>query len=327
MITPSFGMTATERVLPSLAIDFTTAILDPRITLTRALNTATRINASGQIEIVNANLPRFDFNPVTLVCNGLLIEPSRKNLLLNTDSLSTQNVTVTAVAHTLSFYGSGQIVLSGTHSATVVGTGAYPLRKTYTFTPTAGTLTVTVTGTVQYAQIEAGDFATSYIPNTSSQNTRNADVPVMTGTNFSSWYNRTQGAFVLEHSFIGLSSATAVILGINNSANTANEYSILRVGTSGSGGDFVSVNTTTQVDTAPLSVSIDTTYKWAFAYKTNSFVFNRNGGAGEIDNTCTFSTNYNQLLFTSSTVQCGYTKKLFYYPQRLTDAEIQAFSK
>lgn len=327
MITPSFGLTATERVLPSLLIDFTMAVLDSRITLTRALNTATRINASGQIEIVDANLPRFDYNPVTLICNGLLIEPSRKNLLLNTDSLSTQNVTVTAVATTLSFYGTGQVVLSGVHSATVTGTGAYPSRKTYTFTPTAGTLTVTVTGTVQYAQIEAGDFATSYIPNASSQNTRSADVPVMTGTNFSSWYNQTQGAFVLEHSFIGLSSATAVILGINNSANTANKYSLLRVGTTISGGDFVSNNTTTQVDTASLSVSTNTTYKWAFAYKTNSFVFNRNGGAGETNNNCTFSTNYNQLFFTSSTVQCGYMKKLSYWPQRLTNAEVQAFSK
>ena len=35
MITPSFGLTATERVLPKLALDFTTASLDPRVTFTR----------------------------------------------------------------------------------------------------------------------------------------------------------------------------------------------------------------------------------------------------------------------------------------------------
>jgi hypothetical protein len=61
MITPSFGLTATERVLPKLALDFTTASLDARITFTRAGNTATRINTSGYVELINADLPRFDF--------------------------------------------------------------------------------------------------------------------------------------------------------------------------------------------------------------------------------------------------------------------------
>ena len=81
MITPSFGLTATERVLPRLALDFTTASLDPRITFTRALNTATRINASGVLEVVNADVPRFDYDPSTLACKGLLIEEARTNIL------------------------------------------------------------------------------------------------------------------------------------------------------------------------------------------------------------------------------------------------------
>jgi hypothetical protein len=79
MITPSFSPTATERVLPKLALDFTTASLDARVTLTRALNTATCVNSSGNVAVVNANLPRFDYDPTTLVCKGLLIEESRTN--------------------------------------------------------------------------------------------------------------------------------------------------------------------------------------------------------------------------------------------------------
>jgi hypothetical protein len=47
MITPSFSLTATERVLPRLALDFTTASLDPRVTFTRSGATATRVNSSG----------------------------------------------------------------------------------------------------------------------------------------------------------------------------------------------------------------------------------------------------------------------------------------
>jgi hypothetical protein len=46
------------------------------------------------------------------------------------------------------------------------------------------------------AQREAGSFATSYIPTVASQVTRSADNASMTGTNFSSWYNQTEGTFV-----------------------------------------------------------------------------------------------------------------------------------
>ena len=210
MITPSFSPTATERVLPRMALDFTTASLDSRVTFTRAGNTATVTNSSGVIAAINANLPRFDYDPTTLVCKGLLIEESRTNLLLNSllngTSLATQLVTTTAAAHTLTFYVTGQIVLTGTSSATVVGTGAYPTRTTLTFTASVGVLTLTVTGTVQYAQLEIGAFATSFIPTAGSQVTRTADTATMTGTNFTSWYNFSEGAIYTETSAKNLTS-------------------------------------------------------------------------------------------------------------------------
>ena len=57
MITPSYSLTATERVLPKLALDFTTASLDARVTFTRTGNTATVVNSSGYVVPINANLP------------------------------------------------------------------------------------------------------------------------------------------------------------------------------------------------------------------------------------------------------------------------------
>jgi hypothetical protein len=86
MITPSFSLTATERVLPNLALDFTTASLDPRITFTRttsASNPATYVNNSGIVTSATNNQPRFDYNPTTLACKGLLIEESRTNNIRN----------------------------------------------------------------------------------------------------------------------------------------------------------------------------------------------------------------------------------------------------
>ena len=46
------------------------------------------------------------------------------------------------------------------------------------------------------AQLEAGSFATSYIPTVASQVTRSADVATMIGDNFRSWYNQNEGTFV-----------------------------------------------------------------------------------------------------------------------------------
>ncbi len=161
--------------------------LDPRITFTRA-STATYTDVDGVLQTSAVNAPRFDYDPVTHAPLGLLREEQRTNLVLNSAVLVTQNVTVTAVAHTLSFYGTGTVTLSGTATATVVGSGAYPSRKTFTFTPTAGTLTLTVTGSVTLAQLEVGAYASSYIPTAASQVTRAADSATMTGANFTSWY-------------------------------------------------------------------------------------------------------------------------------------------
>jgi hypothetical protein len=67
---------------PRFALDFTTNVLDSSIGFSRANATATRINSSGTLEAVAADTPRFDHDPVTLACKGLLIEESRANTLL-----------------------------------------------------------------------------------------------------------------------------------------------------------------------------------------------------------------------------------------------------
>jgi len=75
------------------------------------------------------------------------------NQLLATAALATQNVTVRATSQTLSFKGTGTITLSGVSTAgPLVGTGA-DNRVSLVFTPTAGTLTLTVSGSVVDADL------------------------------------------------------------------------------------------------------------------------------------------------------------------------------
>jgi hypothetical protein len=339
MITPSYSLTATERVLPRLALNFTTAALDPRVTFTRTGNTATVTNSSGVIVDINADLPRFDFDPVTLVCRGLLIEEPRTNSLLNSlidgTSLATQSVTVTAAARTLSFYGTGQIVLSGAASATVSGTGAYPARTTLTFTPSAGTLTLTVTGTVQFAQLELGSFATSFIPTAAAAVTRNADVATMTGTNFSDWYNATEGTFLHQSmSSSPISNASNQILFDVNDGTTSNRFRAFRGASNGVIQVYNTASGSTDVTLGSGVVANQNIITTALsAYKTNNFGVSANASVAVVDNSgavISGATNIvlnNGYNFSASTILNGWLSKFQYWPQRLTDNELRAFSK
>jgi hypothetical protein len=125
-----------------------------------------------QITETRLNVPRLDYSLGS--CPNILVEPQRTNLVFPSATLTTQTRTVTAAAHTLSFYGTGTIALSGVFAGTLVGTGVNN-RVTLTFTPTAGSLTLTVSGSVTLGQLEAGSYATSYIPTTSTTVTRNLD--------------------------------------------------------------------------------------------------------------------------------------------------------
>ncbi len=73
-------------------------------------------------------------------------------------------MTTVATSYKLSFTGTGTVTLSGTSTAgPLVGTGAND-RVSLTFTPTAGTLTLTVSGFVTLADLRTADAAAKNIP-------------------------------------------------------------------------------------------------------------------------------------------------------------------
>ena len=400
MITPAYAPTATERVLPRMALDFTTGVLDPRVTVTRALNTATRVNSSGFVETVNANLPRFDYDPVTLAPKGLLIEETRENLLLysaqfnevtwvkgnatitansvtspdgttNADTMTQtgaspqayQALTLSAISYaaTIRFkqetatgfvleFGSGgfalgvKITYTFATNATVVTLGGSPTGVTTSVSPIGNgwyeaKITVVANVGAWYfnvypvgtngqtvhlwgAQLEAGAFATSYIPTTTVRLTRNADAVSMTGTNFSNWYNASEGAFVVRHN------------------GTVGSYAFSS--TDGTGSNYLGVvlQTTTSIRSVLVAsavfqfvsntvTSVGSVNKTSFSYKANSVAAASNAGSVATNNTITVPT-VNRLFigsFGSFAFLNGCVASLYYYPQRLLNAENQAFSK
>ena len=301
--------------------------IGPNISFARS-SAANYFNSAGVLASAAVDVPRFDHDPVTLASKGLLVEVARTNLLLNSASLSTQSVVVTAVAHTLSFYGTGTITLSGASTAgPLVGSGAFPTRSTLTFTPTAGTLTLTVTGTVEYAQLEAGSFASSYITTVGSSATRSSDLPTVTP--ISSFYNQNEGTVFVQQSQVVINHTTAFrFLEISNSGasfrkpslseNTNNTISLTTLGGSPTGSSNSS-NT----------VSANTAYKVACAYKTNDFRGALNGTLTSADTTVDVTTPIADRMtigystsIPSFQISC-HIQKVEYYPIRLTDAQMQ----
>lgn len=312
----------------ALSLNFLSGALDPRITFARA-TTATFIGSDGLIQSAAIDAPRFDYDPVTLAAKGLLVEETRTNLLLNSlingTSLTTQSVTVTAVPHTISFYGTGTITLSGAATATVVGTGVYPNRRTLTFTPIVGALLCTVTGSVQYAQVEAGSFATSFIPTAGTTVPRSADLATMTGTNFSNWYNQAEGTFVAQYDSYLVDTTTRNAVSAYASGATSNNILLMNTVQR----QFQINNSGNQADLDGGTPASGIVTKVAGAYKVNDFALSLNGGAVVTDTLGTVPTVNTLGIGISSlnlTPVNGHIRQITYYKTRLSNAQLQALA-
>lgn len=74
-----------------MSIALTASVIVPtavsnECTFSRA-STATRVRPDGLLEQVATNVPRIDYDPITLACTGLLIEEARTNLLVYSEQL------------------------------------------------------------------------------------------------------------------------------------------------------------------------------------------------------------------------------------------------
>lgn len=331
-----FPRAQSSGLAPSLNLDFAgTAALPSTVTFSRGTN-ATFTNSAGAIQLTSGiDAPRFDYDPVTLACKGLMVEGVKTNLVLNSTidgaSLATQTVTVTAVTTTLSFYGTGTVILSGVFIGSLVGSGAYPTRSSLTFLPTAGPLVLTVTGNVQYCNLEVGAYPTSYIPTAAAAATRNNDVAAMTGTNFSSWYNQTQGTIVAvaTQPYLKPSVAIGAIASISDSTTSNRLAVVINAPSTSNYAAFVSAVSQFNINKAA-AISAGVPSKVAAAYAAADFAMSWNGAtpgtasAGALPTVdtmyiCSNSTGVAQFLD-------GTIARLTYYPTRLPNATLQALT-
>jgi hypothetical protein len=155
----------------TLTLDFTTGVLDSRLTFTRASTTATYINSSGYVTTAGTNVARFDHDPTTLAPRGLLVEAQATNLLNWSASFATSGGTnnnwadTNITRSTLGFDPTGvttAITFSASAgNATVISSAAIGTSAARTFS--VWLRRVTGTGNIQYTQNNGTNWTTQAI--------------------------------------------------------------------------------------------------------------------------------------------------------------------
>jgi len=375
-----------------------TARKGPTPVFTRG-STGTFVGSNGLIQSAAINAARFDHDPVTLASRGLLIEESRTNLYLRSETFEDANWTKTrssitvnattapdgtssadklvedtsilsshslgstatppATSHTLSIFakkgerdfivlrlgGSNDffnlntgVALTSVNTPTITNFGNGWYRCTVTSAAgTQGSVQMSANGiTTLYtgdgtsgifiwgAQLEAGSFATSYIPTVASSVVRSADVCSITGGAFTGFYNNPAGTSVSEAMIANLIGNNRGIVQID-SGTTDN---VIRHSYSLADGGFVSnlrANADTATTFAVVAGAASTIQKRAIAYEGTSFASATNGGSVATA-TRTFPVGLNSLriggLAAGGFLLNGHISSIRYFKKRLPNAKL-----
>jgi hypothetical protein len=450
---------------PSLNLNFARSQkLDPRITFTRTTS-GTRTNSDGLIEVVPANSPRFDFDPVTGECLGLLVEEQRTNniqvsapapadiskntnqegwypspsgVLTYTSTISPdgnntainvfqsssaanqftipffynqQSLLSNNTFYTLSFWVdlSDLVEVSSNHLTIIIGTNSFIAASTRNFRlnfnkntnifssityGTGSSVTAETADTIfpsasisgkatdypnnykriqvtfklenydgfydsgntladfrfSYAiymgvsgstnsnvgrnlktwgwQLESGSFSTSYIPTTNTTATRTADNASITGSNFSDFYNPSEGTFITEVTTGTTASTGADWLRLTDGNINNNSMRLTRSGSEATPQFLIVKNTVSQAGPFTSGVQANIFSKLGCYYKNNDFGITNNGSAlsGSAIGTSGEVPDVNRLLIANPSTN-GYIKRLVYYPSRITNNQLITLTK
>lgn len=185
------------------------------------------------------------------------------------------------------------------------------------------------------AQLEAGAFPTSYIPTSGSQVTRQPDIAQITGTNFTDWYNATEGTIFTEFSAKG--SNTAGYPGVywfNNNLTASRGFALLKETGPQTRvfqrGDDVVLKRVSFSENIP-----DSTFAKASVFYTNSEIGGSQNNEFQSPTSITSPYSVNRLYIGYHNSGGGvaplhlnsHIKQLIYYPARISDIKLQQMTK
>lgn len=243
-----------------------------------------------------------------------------------TFNLSTLTVTLTGggTSHTASITDAGlgwyRIISSLQATATAAAaTNIYLMdgvgNRSYTGDGTSGLF-------IWGAQMETGNFPTSYIPTTTTSLTRSADVAQV--NTITPWFNATEGTLYGQATVPSAVLAGRVIASLGRSTPTTSDMHV-QISRAADGRRIATINeTSTQFQYAPAGAVTST--KGALAYKENDSQAAFDGAASAVDTVClvasALTTMYIGNLDSANGNLNGHIQRITYYPRRLTQAEL-----
>jgi hypothetical protein len=173
------------------------------------------------------------------------------------------------------------------------------------------------------AQIETGSsFPTSYIPTTTAAVTRSADVCQITGSDFTSFWNASEGSFVAEWDAQRNSGGQFTVYWANDSGSSNSVIHTGREALSPSGVRFTVVSgaaVSAEIINAGFP-AVGSATKTAGAYKLNDFSYAYNGSIVGTDTSGAVAVNITELKIgydPYGTYLSGHISRLRYYAIRL----------
>lgn len=192
------------------------------------------------------------------------------------------------------------------------------------------TVTAVGTATIWGIQVEALPIVTSYIPTTTAAATRAREDATITGTNFSSWFNQTEGTIVASNysSVTGASNATnPARFGVIGDDTNNNRFLMYLNQISAAVGGVASGNTPSALNALNASFYPKATRVWA--YKKDDAAFNSRFEGLQTTSTFQMPISTGIALgqnypLTSVAMLNGAIARFAYYPKRLSNEELKA---
>lgn len=181
---------------------------------------------------------------------------------------------------------------------------------------------------VDFVQHELGSFSTSAIATTSSAVTRQADNAIMTGTDFSSWYNQQEGTIEIDVVSSYAPPSNRVLLSIDG--GTADKFWLQQ---SAGNKAYFQLFTSGVVQTA---IEINNVWKnninqkFAVSYLQDNISVTSNASVVQTDLTASIPVvTQLRMNASSSSAVVGVTwfKKITYYAKKIQDYQLQILTK
>jgi len=227
-----------------------------------------------------------------------------------------------------------QDVGNGWYRCTLYATFTSPTNVTSLIYP--GLFNSQAEGTTTYvwgAQLEAGSFPTSYIPTEGSTVTRAADVASITGTNFSSWYNDSEGT-VFADSVASADTEAVLSRLLALSDNTAtNRILLYRSGSTQLAQALISSGGSTSASFAEGTWESSTSLKTALGYALDNYCASFGGSVETNDDSGALPVGINQLNIgkietsSSSLFWNNCISRITYWPTRLSNDTLQTITQ